>query len=58
MKTSEKKMTLEETRVEYTNEFKVELDRRHAAYKEGSERPVTSDESKKRIQKLLKSSRK
>ncbi len=44
--------------VEYTDEFKAELDRRHAAYEDGSENPVTATESKKRIQKLLKSARK
>ncbi len=44
--------------VEYTDEFKAELDRRYAAYKDGSEKTVTASESKKRIQKLLKSARK
>ena len=49
---------IEETGVEYTDEFKAELDRRYSAYKNGSEKPVTAAESKKRIQKLLKSARK
>ena len=40
------------------NEFKAELDRRYAAYKDGSEKPVTAAGSKKRIQTLLKSARK
>lgn len=44
--------------VEYTDEFKTELDRRQAAYKNGNEKPVTAAESKKRIQKLLKTARK
>jgi putative addiction module component (TIGR02574 family) len=50
--------TIEEAGVDYTDEFKAELDRRHAAYKDGSEKAVTATESKKRIQKLLKSVRK
>ena len=49
---------IEETGVVYTDEFKAELDRRHAAYKDGSEKSVTATESKKRIQKLLKAARK
>ena len=49
---------IEEAKVEYTNEFKAELDRRYAAYKDGTEKPVTAAESKKRIQKILKSGRK
>ena len=49
---------IEDAGIEYTDEFKAELDRRQAAYKNGSEKPVTANESKKRIQKLLKSARK
>lgn len=49
---------IEESGVAYTDEFKAELDRRHTAYKDGSEKPVTATESKKRIQKLLKTARK
>jgi putative addiction module component (TIGR02574 family) len=49
---------IEDESVEYTDDFKAELDRRYAAYKDGSEKPVTAIESKKRIQKLLKSARK
>jgi putative addiction module component (TIGR02574 family) len=45
---------IDEAGVEYTEEFKAELDRRYAAYKDGSEKAVTATESKKRIQKLLK----
>ena len=41
-------------KVEYTDAFKAELDRRYAAYKDGSEKAVTATESKKRIKKLLK----
>jgi putative addiction module component (TIGR02574 family) len=49
---------IENTAVEYTDEFKKELDRRYAAYKNGTSKAVTATESKKRIQKLLKSARK
>ena len=49
---------IEEAEVEYTAEFKAELDKRYAAYKNGSEKAITAAESKKRIQKLLKSTRK
>jgi len=49
---------IEEEGVDYTDEFKAELDRRYAAYKDGSEKAVTAAESKKRIQKLLKSAHK
>ncbi len=47
-----------EEATEYSDEFKAELDRRYAAYEDGSEKPVTAAESKKRIQKLLKTARK
>jgi len=48
---------IDEAGVVYTDEFKAELDRRQAAYKDGSEKTITAAESKKRIQKLLKSAR-
>ena len=44
--------------IEYTDEFEAELTRRHTAYKDGSEKPVTASDSKRRIQKLLRSARK
>ncbi len=44
--------------VAYTKELAAELDRRRAAYEDGSEKAVTAAESKKRIQKILKSARK
>ena len=44
--------------IEYTDEFKAELDRRTAAHNDGSEKSFTAAESKKRIQKLLRSTRK
>jgi putative addiction module component (TIGR02574 family) len=47
--------SIDDTAVSYTDEVKAELDRRHAAYKNGTEKTITATESKKRIQKLLKS---
>lgn len=38
----------------YTPEFKSELDKRYDEYKTGKSKMITSSESKKRIQKLLK----
>ncbi len=49
---------IEGSGVVYTNELIAELDRRHAAFKDGSEKAVTAQESKKRVQKILKSARK
>lgn len=46
---------IEESAVEYTEEFKKELDRRYADYKSGKAKMVTAAESKRRIQKILKS---
>jgi putative addiction module component (TIGR02574 family) len=46
---------IEESAVEYSDEFKKELDRRHADYKSGKAKMISAEESKKRIQKLLKS---
>jgi len=40
--------------VKYTDEFKNELDRRNASYYNDTSKSVTAEESKKRIQKLLK----
>lgn len=48
---------IEESAVEYTNEFKKELDKRYADYKSGKANMVTAAESKRRIQKLLKAGR-
>ncbi len=39
----------------YSDEFKAELDRRTAAIKDGSMKLISAKESKKRIEKLLKS---
>ncbi len=49
---------IKESAVEYTDEFKAELDRRYADYKSGRSKMFTAAESKKRIQKILKTGRK
>ena len=46
---------IEESAVEYTEEFKKELDNRYADYKNGKAKMLTATESRKRIQKILKS---
>ena len=38
----------------YTDEFKAELDKRFADYKSGKSKMITEEESKRRINKLLK----
>jgi putative addiction module component (TIGR02574 family) len=48
---------IEETAVEYSEEFKKELDNRYTDYKTGKTKTITAEESKKRIQKILKSGR-
>ncbi|MBK8522601.1 MAG: hypothetical protein WAT20_03365 [Ferruginibacter sp.] len=45
---------IKERAVEYTDDFKAELDRRQTAYKNGKAKIITAGESKKRIQKILK----
>ena len=40
---------IKESAVEYTDEFKAELDRRYADYKSGRSKMFTTAESKKRI---------
>lgn len=49
---------IEESAVEYSDGFKKELDTRYADYKSGKAKIFTAAESKRRIQKLLKSGRK
>ena len=51
-------MNVENKNVTYTSELKAEVDRRLAAYENGTEKAVTAAESKKRINKLLKGSKK
>jgi putative addiction module component (TIGR02574 family) len=48
---------IKESAVDYTDEFKAELDRRYADYKSGKAKMLTAEESKKRVQKILKVSR-
>lgn len=45
---------IEETDVDYTDEFKNELDRRYAEYESGNAKTFTAEESKMRIEQLLK----
>lgn len=47
---------INERTVEYTEEFKTELDGRQADYKAGKAKIITAAESKKRIYKVLKTS--
>ena len=49
---------IKESAVVYTEEFKAELNKRYAGYKSGKTKMVTAEESKKRIQKTLRASRK
>ena len=46
---------LEEEEVIYTSELKAELDKRQEDYRTGKSKMISSEESKKRIQKILKS---
>lgn len=46
---------IEESAVEYSDDFKKELDSRYAGYKSGKEKVISATQSKKRIQNLLKS---
>ncbi len=45
---------IEESAMEYNDEVKKELDNRYAAYKSGKAKPVSAEESKKRVQKMIK----
>ena len=45
---------INEKRFEYTEDLKKELDRRVESYQKGEEKIVSSSESQKRIQKILK----
>ena len=51
-------IAIKESAVEYTDEFKAKLDKRYADYKSGKAKMITAEESKKRIQTILKASRK
>ncbi len=50
--------SIQQSTVDYSDEFKVELDSRNESYKNGSAKMITAQESKKRIQKILKANRK
>ncbi len=45
---------IQEKEFEYPENLKNELDKRYAAYKNGSAKMVTASQSKKRIEKILK----
>ena len=47
---------IKESAVEYTAEFKAKLDKRYADYKSGKAKVITAEESKKRINRILKGS--
>ena len=49
---------IKESAVEYTDEFKAELDQRYESYRSGKAKMITAAESKKRVIKILKSKRK
>ncbi len=49
---------IEESAVAYTDEFKKELDGCYADYRSGKAKIITAAESRKRVQKILKSARK
>ncbi len=49
---------LHENEFEYPDELKNELDKRYAEYKNGTAEMVTASDSKKRIEKILKTGRK
>lgn len=49
---------IKKSAVQYTDELKEELDKRYAGYKNGKAKMITAAQSKRRIEKILKSSRK
>lgn len=49
---------IKESGIEYTSALKKELDSQYESYKTGKTRMVTSGESKKRINKILKDHKK
>ena len=49
---------IEEAMLEYTADVRSELDKRDVDYKNGTAKVITAVESKKRIQRILKSGRK
>jgi hypothetical protein len=49
---------IKELAVQYTDELKEELDKSYAGYKNGKAKMITAAQSKRRIEKILKSGRK
>ncbi len=52
--TTDYKEAIEESGIIYTPKVKAELNSDYAAYKKGQTKMVSSEESKKRINKILK----
>ena len=48
---------IEGSGIEYTDELKMELDKRYSSYKSGQGKMVNAAQSKKRIKKILKGSK-
>ncbi len=49
---------IQENEFEYSDDLKAKLDKRYSEYKNGSAKMITASESKKRIEKILKSAKK
>lgn len=45
---------IKESAVEYTDEFKADLDNHYADYKSGNAKIITAEESKKKVNKIYK----
>jgi hypothetical protein len=50
--------SIKESAVDYSKEFKAELDARYEMYKDGSAKMISAKESKSRLQKIIKARRK
>jgi hypothetical protein len=50
--------SIKESAVDYSKEFKAELDTRYETCKDGSAKMISAKESKSRLQKIIKSRRK
>ncbi len=50
--------SIKESAIDYSKEFKEELDTRYETYKDGSAKMINAKESKSRIQKIIKAHRK
>jgi hypothetical protein len=49
--------SIKESAIDYSKEFKAELDTRYEAFIDGSAKMVSSKESKSRLQKIIKAKR-